>query len=214
MAALILYAMPLFNGIYNRCLVDYPELFWSLDAFQFVVLPAAVAIALFRFGHLRIATIGLEIPTGASDRRRLAAHSLIALFVYPALYLSLRRAFIFLYPVSVYPAAFDYSWMTPENPVLRTLTSAYYGLTAGIGEEFLFRGLLVAIFARAGLSAPTIVVVVSAMFGLVHWESGYFNILSTMTLSMMLTTYYLKTRWLLPLIAGHFATDFYFFLTV
>ena len=75
-------------------------------------------------------------------------------------------------------------------------------VTAGIGEEMYFRGFL---FERLGrLSAPSLLVVTSLAFALIHAPPMY---LHTFLVSLGFGWVYLRTKRLFPVILGHTATN-------
>jgi membrane protease YdiL (CAAX protease family) len=80
-------------------------------------------------------------------------------------------------------------------------------LTAGICEEFIFRGFVVAALFRAGLSAWLAVVTSSVMFGLVHLYQGRNGSLGTGLLGILFAVVRVAYYSLLPVIVWHAALD-------
>lgn len=210
-AAVILFILPFMNGFYNRALRSHPAIFWAVDVFQFIILPAAIAVFLFTRSGLTARDIGLGGHSTGPERKRLLIHCLVVGLLFYPTYMLLREVFITILPISRYPAAFDYGAMLPSTPAGRWLSSAYYAIGGGISEEFYYRGILVALFLEYRMGKAMIVLVVSSIFALVHWESGLFNIPTVFFLSVLLTAYYVRFRMLAPLIVGHFVTDLIFF---
>jgi membrane protease YdiL (CAAX protease family) len=80
-------------------------------------------------------------------------------------------------------------------------------VTAGICEEFLYRGFAMAAFARAGLPAWSAVLVSSALFGLAHLYQGSGGFLSTMILGALFGGMRIAYDSLVPVVLWHVAVD-------
>ena len=86
---------------------------------------------------------------------------------------------------------------------------AYLGLavTAGICEEFLYRGFVMAALARAGLAAWGVVLLSSALFGLAHLYQGRGGLLSTLVIGTVFGTARIAYDGMVPVMLWHFAVD-------
>ena len=211
-ASLILFVLPFINGIYNRALVGQTWLFWGLDVIQFIVLPVCVAVFLFTRSGLRATNIGLGLPQDKTGWKVLILHILIVGILFCPIYKGFHDLFLRLFPASKFPPVFDYRWMMPNSAGGQWLVSIYYAIGGGLSEEFYFRGLLVALFTLYRMKNSVIILCVSSIFALVHWEGGPSNILATFFLSLFVTAYYVRYRMLIPLIVGHFVTDTIYFI--
>jgi membrane protease YdiL (CAAX protease family) len=80
-------------------------------------------------------------------------------------------------------------------------------LTAGICEEFLFRGFVMAALARAGLAAWLVVILSSAMFGLAHLYQGKGGSLGTGILGALFALARMTFGSLLPAVVWHSVLD-------
>jgi membrane protease YdiL (CAAX protease family) len=80
-------------------------------------------------------------------------------------------------------------------------------LTAGICEEFLFRGFVMAALFRAGLAAWLVVIVSAAMFGVAHLYQGKGGSLGTGILGTLFALVRLAYRSLLPTVVWHAVLD-------
>jgi membrane protease YdiL (CAAX protease family) len=80
-------------------------------------------------------------------------------------------------------------------------------LTAGICEEFLFRGFVMAALIRAGLAAWLVVILSSAMFGLAHLYQGKGGSLGTGILGTLFAMGRLTFGSLLPAVVWHSVLD-------
>jgi membrane protease YdiL (CAAX protease family) len=85
----------------------------------------------------------------------------------------------------------------------------YLGLavTAGLCEEFLYRGFAMAALTRAGLPVWGVVLSSSLLFGLAHLYQGRGGILSTLVIGTLFGTARIAYDGLLPVMLWHFAVD-------
>lgn len=86
---------------------------------------------------------------------------------------------------------------------------AFLGLaiTAGVCEEFLYRGFAMAVFLRAGLPAALVVLISSALFGLAHLYQGRGGLVATMILGIVFGTLRMLASSLIPPIFCHSVVD-------
>jgi uncharacterized protein len=80
-------------------------------------------------------------------------------------------------------------------------------LTAGICEEFLFRGFVMAALFRAGLAAWLVVTLSSTVFGVAHLYQGKGGSLGTGILGTLFALVRLAYRSLLPAVVWHATLD-------
>jgi len=78
----------------------------------------------------------------------------------------------------------------------------------GVCEELVFRGFLLTFLRRYTDSSPTIVMISSIAFGLIHWSLGLHVVLITSIIGAVFMMVYLKTRSLPAIMLAHFAIDF------
>lgn len=85
----------------------------------------------------------------------------------------------------------------------------YCGLavTAGVCEEFLYRGFVMAALSRAGISTWAVVVISSILFGLAHAYQGRGGIAGTAALGVVLASSRLVFQSLTPVMLWHAAVD-------
>jgi uncharacterized protein len=88
------------------------------------------------------------------------------------------------------------------------------GVTAGVCEEWLYRGFFLAVLAAlaGGLQTWLLVVVAAAAFGLAHFYQGAVGILTTGLLGGVMAALYLQTGSLLLPVLLHAAIDLRFLL--
>jgi membrane protease YdiL (CAAX protease family) len=88
------------------------------------------------------------------------------------------------------------------------------GLTAGLCEEWLYRGFLLAVVAAllGGAPTPVLVAVAGVAFGLAHAYQGVAGVLTTGVLGAVLAALYLGTGSLLLPVVLHALVDLRFLL--
>ncbi|MGB7845365.1 MAG: type II CAAX endopeptidase family protein [Candidatus Acidiferrum sp.] len=80
-------------------------------------------------------------------------------------------------------------------------------VTAGICEEFLYRGFAMAALSRAGIVPWAAVVITSLLFGLAHTYQGKSGIVGTMLMGLLFGTSRMVFRSLLPVMVWHSTVD-------
>jgi uncharacterized protein len=80
-------------------------------------------------------------------------------------------------------------------------------VTAGVCEEFLYRGFAMAALARAGLPLWLVVLVTSVLFGLAHAYQGRAGVLGTGVLGVLLAIARIVYGSLAPVMIWHTAVD-------
>ncbi len=80
-------------------------------------------------------------------------------------------------------------------------------ITAGICEEFLYRGFAVAAFSRAGLPPWLVVLLTSGLFGLAHLYQGRGGLFGTMILGILFGAVRIASANLVPVMLSHAAID-------
>jgi membrane protease YdiL (CAAX protease family) len=103
--------------------------------------------------------------------------------------------------------------LLPRTSLERRLF-AVVGVTAGVCEEWLYRGFFLAVVAAAapGLGAGLLVVVAAAAFGVAHAYQGLTGVVSTGVLGGVLAAVYLQSGSLLLPVLLHAAIDLRFLL--
>jgi uncharacterized protein len=96
--------------------------------------------------------------------------------------------------------------LLPQSPK-ELLPYLCLALTAGLCEEFLYRGFAMAALTRVGFSTWQVVLISSILFGLAHLYQGRGGFVSTMVLGAVFGTARIAYDSLIPVMAWHFAID-------
>ena len=199
----------LINGPINACLATEPLLYWSFELLIWVVVPAVILLIALRTPGASLAGFGFH---GAILRfRGPAAVIMTSIALAPLCFFFYRVTYGIFETWFPGGGFFEYESVIPKAGPSRHLVIAYFALSAGLVEEFLFRGLLYR--AAQGFKRPVtwFVVVSPLLFSLVHWESGLANLGATWAYGLLMAGAFLWLRNLWPLIAGHILTDLLWF---
>jgi membrane protease YdiL (CAAX protease family) len=199
----------LVNGWINARIAHSPWLFWSFELAIWVVLPAVLLLVATRTPGFRFADLGLHMTV--LGYHGLPAVLLACLLFSPLMYGCYRGAtalFEHWFPEGGF---FAYETMIPETGILNAIVVLYFALSAGLVEEFLFRGLLWRAAQEFASPAAIYLLVSPLVFSLVHWESGLANLAATWVVGLLAAATLLLLKNLWPLIAGHVFTDLLWF---
>jgi membrane protease YdiL (CAAX protease family) len=197
------------RSFYRRLLV----LEWGLTVVVAVVMAAAP--------HVTLAQLGLRWPTSWPGPITGAAVLVVLVLVLLSTR-SLRSGALTALPEPARkagdgrhsePPVHATVALLPRTPGERRLFTVV-GLTAGLCEEWLYRGFFLAVVAALIGGPPTVVLVVVAAgaFGLAHAYQGPAGVLTTAVLGGVLAALYLQTGSLLLPVLLHAAIDLRFLL--
>lgn len=175
-------------------------LYGSTIAFQWV-LAGAVGWRAFARG-LSLAELGLARPfTWAMLLVTLAGAALVGTFQW----FNLRRVGGMTGPIP------DFMRKLTERvlPISAIEFGPYAALaiTAGVCEEFLYRGFAMAALSRGGLAAWIVVLVTSVLFGLAHTYQGRSGILGTTLMGVVFGIGRIWLQSLAPVVVWHSTVD-------
>lgn len=210
-AALLLAAIAPFwvNGYVNSLIADTPALYWTFELLSWFVIPALVAWAAHRYLGITWAQVGVTRELFGRRRPLLLAMMCIACaFAFYAVYAAADAWFSRVFTGSPY---FDYQTLIPEAGPARFVLAAYYALTAGVVEEVLYRGALFRLLQGLRGATALYLLLSPVIFSSIHWEGGASNLAATWVVGLFAAVLMLAFRNVLPLIAGHVATDFAWF---
>ena len=94
----------------------------------------------------------------------------------------------------------------PQSPV-EILPFLALAVTAGVCEEFLYRGFALAAFHRAGLPVWSAVLLSSALFGMAHLYQGRGGLAGTMILGILFAAARIRYDSVVPVMLWHVAVD-------
>jgi len=94
----------------------------------------------------------------------------------------------------------------PQSPA-ELLPYLGLAITAGLCEEFLYRGFAMAALSRAGLPVWGVVLLSSVLFGLAHLYQGRGGLLSTLVIGTVFGTARIAYDGMVPVMVWHFAVD-------
>jgi membrane protease YdiL (CAAX protease family) len=80
-------------------------------------------------------------------------------------------------------------------------------ITAGLCEEFLYRGFAMAVLGRTGLPMGVVILLSSILFGLAHLYQGRAGFVSTMVLGILFGISRAALASLVPVMAWHVGVD-------
>ncbi len=176
------------------------NLYASTIAFQWF----AVAVVAWRaWAHgFTASQLGLTIQ----DRTRILIASIAGAVTIAALqWLNLRRAGRI--PVEARgPIQALAERILPQSTV-ELLPYLALAITAGLCEEFLYRGFAMAVLVHVGLQAWAVVLLSSILFGLAHSYQGRGGIVMTLLIGLILGTSRIAYDSLVPAIFWHSAVD-------
>ncbi|MGD2172941.1 MAG: CPBP family intramembrane metalloprotease [Gammaproteobacteria bacterium] len=195
----------LVNGPINAEIAHLPYLYWGFELSIWVLLPAILLHAATRTPGFSFADLGLQ--TAVRGYREPVVLLLACLVIAPLCYWvydGVFEAFDRWYPDGGF---FHYETVIPESGFPRLTVIIYFAASAGLVEEFLFRGLLHRAAQEFRRPRLFFLVVSPLAFSLIHWESGIANLLATWVFGLFTAAVFLGLRNLWPLIAGHALTD-------
>jgi membrane protease YdiL (CAAX protease family) len=96
--------------------------------------------------------------------------------------------------------------LLPDKPLEFAPYSAL-AITAGVCEEFLYRGFAMAALSRAGIASWAVVVITSLLFGLAHSYQGKSGIAGTTLMGLVLGAFRVFSQSLLPVMTWHSVVD-------
>jgi uncharacterized protein len=175
-------------------------LYASTIAFQWF----AVAVVAWRaWAHgFTASQLGLTVH----DRTRILVASIVGAATIAALqWLNLRR--VGRIPVEARSSLQAIAERILPQSTVELLPYLALAMTAGLCEEFLYRGFAMAVLVHVGLQAWAVVLLSSVLFGLAHSYQGRGGIVMTLLIGLFLGTSRLAYDSLVPAIFWHSAVD-------
>jgi len=175
-------------------------LYASTIAFQWFAV-AVVAWRAWAHGFTAF-QLGLTIH----DRSRILVASIVGAMMIAALqWLNLRR--VGRIPVEARGSLQVLAERILPQSTVELLPYLALAITAGLCEEFLYRGFAMAVLVQAGLRAWAVVLISSVLFGLAHSYQGRGGIAMTLLIGTILGTSRIAYDCLVPAVFWHSAVD-------
>lgn len=176
------------------------SLYASTIAFQWVIVAVAAWRAWAR--GLGSAELGTVIP----DPQRIAIVAAAGAMLLGAFqWLSLRR----MSRVQPKPhgSFFQLARLILPRTEVEMLAYVALSLTAGVCEEFLYRGFAMAAFLRVGIPTWAVVLATAALFGLAHLYQGRKGVITTLVLGIAFGAARIAYHSIVPVVVWHAAID-------
>jgi len=196
----------LVNGWINAQIAARPLWYWSFELLSWLVIPLAAFTIARRDGGPTLAALGYSFCVlGRRNPSGLLVLCLVAGACTPALYGVCEWLGRALFGARAF---FSYADVIPADGVARALVVLWFGLSAGVIEETLYRAY--AWHLAAYCRRPRLIYLVLApfLFALVHWEGGAASLAASWFYGLVAAIAYLALRNLWPLVVGHCTTDF------
>ncbi len=180
--------------------IERLTLYASTIAFQWL----AVAVVAWRaWAHEYTAfQLGLTLP----DRTKIVLASIVGAATIAILqWLNLRR--VSRIPVGARGSLQAVAERILPQSTVELLPYLALSITAGLCEEFLYRGFAMAVLGRLGIQTWLVVVLSSILFGLAHLYQGKGGLVSTLAIGLILGTGRIAYDSLVPVIFWHSAVD-------
>lgn len=118
------------------------------------------------------------------------------------------------YP-DVLPSTLSYDSKVPKMGLLKFAAVLFMEITAGLVEEFFYRGLVYKLLRTHVSSSKWLSIIVStAIFGSAHWAGGLTHVAAVSVFGFGLAIAFLCTKDIRPLMAAHSIYDFVYFFSV
>ena len=199
------------NGLYNPVLASTPKAFWLVELLTWVAMPLAV----WFYGRGRcFSNVDLGFHTRLRGRR--APSLLVLVIAVVALLLACVDEQFWEWATRVFPRGqsddgFDYRQMLPaagpETGWLRLAVVVFFSASAGLVEEFLYRGVFRCLFGKRWFQTALYVTVSSVVFAGAHWEFGPPVVAFAFLYGVSFALLYVATGNLWPNVVGHALVD-------
>jgi uncharacterized protein len=172
----------------------------STIAFQWLAV-AVVAWRGWAYGY-SAAALGLAVH----DRTRIAVAAIVGAALFAVLqWLNLRR--VGRLPIDSRGTLQVIAERILPQSSVELFAYLALSITAGLCEEFLYRGFAMAVLTRAGLPLWAVVLLSSLLFGLAHLYQGRGGLLSTLIIGTLFGSARIAYDSLVPVVFWHTAVD-------
>ena len=213
-AAVGLYVAILFvNGFYNEFIyTTSPTTFWLVDIITKLLIPIALMALVTLGGQIPLSDIGIRFrDENISGFAMLLLIALVTVVLWSVYSFSVGTWYKYF---GGSRPNWHYGIPLSDSGSFRPAASMYMALTASIGEEIFFKGLLFCLLLRIGITSAhwiTFAIPSSILFAMVHWENGAAELAGTFMYQYIGCLLYLSIRNLIPFISEHLIVDIYHF---
>ena len=207
-------ALGLLNTYWTEPLHNFsPTLFWAVDISQWLLVPFLVWLLVLRPNKITLAEIGFRSPQ--NHRKLLESFGgeefALALFVLAFVYFFVDRvATALVWAHLGLEPGFGYGAVAQSSDHYRYVAALYFGITAAVIEEVVFRGLPWLYLSKNGAGGArkvVYVVITATVFAVTHSEQGLAGVISSGFFGVAAALIFLRTRNLYPVVASHFVID-------
>ena len=200
------------NGWYNPLIEGSPAVFWGADAFIFVAMPIAAYIYGTRRGLFTRRELGFHFDI--RDRAR-AALFFAGLVILPiVLYYGTERSArlaAYIFKEACEKKTFGYEQLFGQMNAGKLAMVTYAAVTAGLVEEFYYRGMFKLLFNPGRANTVFYVLSSAIIFSSVHWEGGPCQLFYTLIYGIMAAAAYALIKNIWPLVIAHMILDVVWF---
>ena len=200
------------NGWYNPMLENSPAVFWGADAFIFVCLPIAAYIYGTRRGLFTRQELGFhfDLHGRAGAVMFFAGLVIMPVVLYYATTRSSRLAASVLQEACE-KKTFGYEQVFGQMSSGKLIMVTYASVTAGLVEEFYYRGMFKLLFRPGRLNTVFYVIASAVIFSSVHWEGGPCQLFYTLVYGLIAAAAYALIKNIWPLVIAHMVLDVIWF---
>ncbi len=98
--------------------------------------------------------------------------------------------------------------MPESSPHLRFAYVTYLALTAGLFEEVIYRGIVIAQLRRLTANRALLVLASAFVFTAIHWSNGPLTWIEAFVLGAFWAGLFIRTGRIIPIMTAHFIFDF------
>lgn len=205
------------NGFYKQQLFEIsPIVFWLQDIFNFIILPSSVLYFFYAKLNFKPSDYGFIKTSQINPLSEVLGSTIFTAIILGAVYLIVNFvAHHFLNKYGYQYPLFNYSSSAPEG-ILKLAVVLYFAASAAIVEEIIYRAIPYTLIMQSNHIKQKhqkifFVMATSIVFSIIHWESGFHELLSTFSFGLVAALFYLSYKNIWPLIGAHFLVDMYVF---
>jgi membrane protease YdiL (CAAX protease family) len=194
------------NGLYNIYLASWPLYYWIVDIISWIFLP----LAMYFWGIHRGLFTNAEIGFHPYVSGRIHYTCILVLILSPIIYFAhgySRAIAMRIIPTNYGAVNFGYGQVVASYGGPKFLMLFYFAVTAGLVEEFFYRGVMYKLICMRKRRFIMYVFISSLVFSSVHWELGVQFLLSHFLWGLVMGSIYYKIRNIWPLVFGHTIID-------